>query len=309
DLLDSERWWSRWFAQLAQDGYQLRERYDPNWVPKFWPVPDWLPTRVGYSPLRGDWTNGVYTKFVGIMDAVRTVDGLRVVIKRVPIRDGKCHEAEIMNIIHERDVDKDARNHCVPLLDRRDYTGSTYSLLVMPHLLPLDVIPFETVGEITDFVRQVLEGVSFLHSLNVAHRDIGSNNVMMFSPDLFPSGTCHLYPGDVLGRLPLPAKHLSRRQVYVRYFLIDFGLSWAFSSYEARRPMRTGRGQYKDAPEFSGSRPYDSFALDVWCIGKLFKEEILDKYRTPIFLSEFIATLMQPDPLDRPTAANALATF
>ncbi|KZV96340.1 kinase-like protein [Exidia glandulosa HHB12029] len=310
DLLDHEKWWYRWFGQLAEDGYQLRERYDPAWVPKFWPIPDWVPESwVDYSPLLGPWENSESMPYAEIMDAVRSLDGMRVVIKCVSTQDDTCHEANIMRILSKRDTAKDMRNHCVPLLDRKEYPGSHSTFLILPWLLPLHVVPFETVGEVVDLVRQVLEGVAFMHSINVAHRDIAAPNVMMYSPDLFPRGTNHLYPGRVPGGSFRPAKYVARRHVYVRYFLIDFGLSLAFESYAARRPKRTGFGAYKDAPEFRGSLPYDGFALDVWCVGKLVKEEILDKYRIPPFLHEFTAALMQSDPLARPTAANALANF
>lgn len=109
---------------------------------------------------------------------------------------------------------------------------------------------------------------------------------MMFSPDLFPGGINYLYPGLTPERSSRTAAHLSRREVYIRYYLIDFGLSWAFKNVASRRPMCTGFGRYKDAPELSDTVPYDGFALDMWCIGKLIKEEIFEvRARGPCSLS------------------------
>lgn len=58
DLLEYEHWWTTFYAQLSVDGYRLRERFDPTWVPKFTAVPDWAPAWVGHRPLRGPWENG-----------------------------------------------------------------------------------------------------------------------------------------------------------------------------------------------------------------------------------------------------------
>lgn len=95
---------------------------------------------------------------------------------------------------------------------------------------------------------------------------------MMYSPGMFPDGTCAFQPGCT----PDPpfdlARYRSRRHVQCRYYFIDFGHSTSFESFADRRPMLTPRGQYRDAPEFNDT-PCDGFKLDVWCLGKLVHDE------------------------------------
>lgn len=105
----------------------------------------------------------------------------------------------------------------------------------------------------------------------------------MFSPDLFRGKPHDFFPGITAnGRW---AKYHSRREVYVRYYLIDFGLSQAFSDARSRRPSCTGYGRYKNAPELSKTVPYDGFALDVWCVGMLVKEQFLEVRGLPVIYS------------------------
>ncbi|EJD54632.1 kinase-like protein, partial [Auricularia subglabra TFB-10046 SS5] len=212
-----------------------------------------------------------------LMDAVRIHDGQRVVIKRVDLSRGiRHHEWNINKIFAPDEVAHNPRNHCIRLLDYLRYPGTNWELLVMPQMLLFDVTPFETVDEVLQFVMQILEGVAFMHELNVAHRDIGPFNIVMYSPDLFPDGTNYLVPGYQTDLSSDPSVFRARRQVYVRYFLIDFGLSWAFPDAGSRHHLPIVRGQLKDVPEYATSQVCDGFALDVWCIGRLIETEFMD---------------------------------
>lgn len=245
-----------------------------------------------------------------VMDATRIADGLRVMIKAIDTTESiEKHEWRIARIFNHPDLIGDPRNHCIPTIDYVRYPGRTWELLVTPQLYPFHVTPFETFREVADFVHQLLEGVAFMHEVNVPHRDIGPLNLMMFSPDLFPKGTSALWPGHETDIESPLSKYRARRDVYVRYYLIDFGLSWSFSSEATRRPLQVAPGQYKDAPEYAHSTYCDGFALDVWCIGKLIQEEFARTYRLPPFMLDFAALLMRPIPTERPTAAAALSTF
>ena len=52
----------------------------------------------------------------------------------------------------------DTANHSVPILDTfKDITDDSISYIVMPFLRSSENPPFETVGEVADFVDQLLE--------------------------------------------------------------------------------------------------------------------------------------------------------
>ena len=60
----------------------------------------------------------------------------------------------------------------------------------------------------------------------------------------------------------------------VRYYLIDFGISWRFEAGEERKI--TGMlGQDQDVPELSETVPYDPFLTDVFIIGNLMRKEFV----------------------------------
>lgn len=89
------------------------------------------------------------------MDAIRLVDGKQVFIKKVPSTSSKLR---IATYLSSPELRKDARNHCVPILEvLTDPEDSSISFLVMPLLRYIDQPEFDTVGCILDFVEQLLE--------------------------------------------------------------------------------------------------------------------------------------------------------
>jgi hypothetical protein len=91
------------------------------------------------------------------MDAIRISDGTRVVIKNMSTTQ---HPAEIPIHRHltSSPLDSEPQNHCTPLYEViQDPRLSTRSFMVMPLLLPCDQVPFDTVGEVLDFIRQIFE--------------------------------------------------------------------------------------------------------------------------------------------------------
>lgn len=302
---DVEPWelpWVDLYPYLTGVGYVLRDRFNPCYFP------DSPPMSSVTAPV--PWQNRLGLVYWQIMDATRARDGLRVTIKAIDLSQSmRHHEWNIARIFTPDAIANDPRNHCIRILDYLRAPAGNWELLVMPQMLPYDITPFETVGEVVEFLRQVLEGLSFMHSLHVTHGDIGPRNIVMFSPDLFPHGTNHLSPGyDSDPRLTdvRRSKYRSRREVYVRYYFIDFGLSWAFKDAASRAPIEIVRGQLKDAPEYATGRYCDPFALDIWAVGRLMQRYFFDKYRLPKFVVDFAAVLTAPDPTRRPTAEAAL---
>lgn len=87
-----------------------------------------------------------------LIDATRISDGKLVFIKEVKTGD---QESSIVLALSALD---DPANHTVSILDTfTDHEDESVSYMVMPYLRPSDNPPFETVGEVMDFVDQILE--------------------------------------------------------------------------------------------------------------------------------------------------------
>ena len=91
------------------------------------------------------------------MDAVRTLDGLPVMLKRVIIEEGP-HELAITQRFSSPGLSLDPRNHCVPLLDVIETEGTrSQKLMVFPLLRPFNRPQFQTFGEFVAFFTQICE--------------------------------------------------------------------------------------------------------------------------------------------------------
>ncbi|GJE92549.1 kinase-like domain-containing protein [Phanerochaete sordida] len=283
---------------LASRGYSLRPRFHPGWRPSWELHQDPDPRDFeDYWPL--PFRNN-------IIDATRDSDGLVVCIKRVQTGSS---EIEIGRYFSSPSVREDAHNHCIPILDTfQDDTDPAISYIVMPFLKKISQPPFEIVDEVLDFVEQVLEGLAFMHEHDVAHRDAAETNILMDARPLYPQGFHPAYPH----RLPLPnwdkpSTSYTRLSAPgpVRYYFSDFGMSTRFSPGGPR--LVTGElGAERDVPELSSTTPYDPFKVDVFVLGKVFKDQIHDKYFRVGFLGPLIAEMMQRSPSDRPSAQEAL---
>jgi len=100
-------------------------------------------------------------------------------------------------------------------------------MLVMPFLRVHYSPPFETVGEILEFLMQIFElaqGLHFMHEHHVAHRDCMVNNIMMDPEPMDPESYDPLRR-DQKRDLSGSAKRLSRTAAPLKYYLIDFGHS------------------------------------------------------------------------------------
>jgi hypothetical protein len=87
-----------------------------------------------------------------LVDATRISDSKLVYIKEVKTGDQESRIASILAAV------EDPANHSVPILDTfMDPADDSVSYIVMPFLRLSNNPPFETVGEVTDFVDQILE--------------------------------------------------------------------------------------------------------------------------------------------------------
>lgn len=98
------------------------------------------------------------------MDAVRTQDGLPVMLKRVITEEGP-HELSITQRFSSPGLSLDSRNHCVPLLDVIEIEGTrSQKLMVFPLLRPFNRPKFQTFGEFVAFFTQICEVTKFYYS-------------------------------------------------------------------------------------------------------------------------------------------------
>jgi hypothetical protein len=95
-------------------------------------------------------------KYENINDAIQLSDGRHVVLKRIS-KNRDPEELKILQYFNQEELSSDPMNHCVPLLNTLQTPGGEFDIAVMPLLRDYDDPAFDTVGEVVDFVRQILE--------------------------------------------------------------------------------------------------------------------------------------------------------
>lgn len=310
----SELWWRDHYTWLLEQGYQLRERYKPDWVPS------WKGRDPREAVKRED---GQPSRWSSILDAVRVKDGTRVALKR--IRAGSSR-AEIENslLFSSEKFRSLAQNHSVPIYDvlPRTTDEPQYDLIAIPVLRHLWDTPFATVGEVVACVRQLIEGLAFIHEHRVAHRDCHRGNIMMDATPMYPEG---FHFNGTWGRRKNPdwtatAHPLSRTECSspVKYYFIDFGHSMRYDGEGPALAMPIGGGD-KTVPEFRGDgmgQPHDPFPTDVYYLGNALRQIFLDGsyptvsgYQGLEFMRPFFAEMRHEDPSKRPTMPEVVVKF
>ncbi|KZV68698.1 hypothetical protein PENSPDRAFT_753941 [Peniophora sp. CONT] len=280
---------------LQSKGYMLRSRYRPNWVPS------WLTS--GRHPFRSE--DGIELPLAGhLIDAIRVADGKMVYIKR--IEAGNFREASLATALYADPLRQDPMNHTVPIYEVfSDPEAPDVSYMVMPFLRYPDDPPFESVGEVMEFVDQVLEGLVFMHDQGVAHRDCALANIMMDASRMYPDSFHPVH----LDHAPdgfIRARRRPRSRAGVKYYFIDYGISSVFGPGQSGKLVTGVLGRDQDAPELSDVTPYDPFAVDVFLIGNMLRTTFLEIYSNTEFLKLLILRATHPTPSDRPTARDLL---
>lgn len=295
-LLPHETVWVAKQPFLASKGYHLRPRFQPNWVPSW--VKD--PTLI-----RGLCEDRIELPFrYGQIDAT-TTDGQLVYLKQVRT---DSEELKIAQMFSSPLIREDPRNHCVPVLDAfPDNEDETLTYIVMPYLHDMNQPDFYWVGDVVDFVDQVLEGLAFMHQHAVAHRDCAEGNIMMEATSLFPNGHHPVHPEFALD-LQESSRPYTRFEAPtpVRYFFLDFGLSSHIQPGSSKFVVGVF-GQDREVPELSATVPYDAFKLDIFILGNVLRRCIYDRFHRVGFLKPLIREMIRQDPVARPEAEAALA--
>ncbi|KAJ2936277.1 hypothetical protein H1R20_g817, partial [Candolleomyces eurysporus] len=245
-LEEDEVYWKDNYTWLLESGYRLRPRYHPDWIPSWRANPELDAV---------ECEDSIGNSHSAICDAIRIDGGSPVILKRVS-REDHPHEIEIIEYLMEEPRKTDPMNHS----------------------LAWDSPEFETVGEVVDCIRQLIEGVYFLHENVIAHRDLKTENVMMntrlyttpFHPmaqDRTPDGT-----HDV-------GATYTRTQRRPRYYIIDYGLAHRYEQSQLP-PMEPTTGIFGSnftVPEFqTPDKPHNPFLVDVYCLGCMIRAEILE---------------------------------
>jgi hypothetical protein len=99
------------------------------------------------------------------MDAMHRRDRKQVMLKRVPA--GQHQELEIAQLVSSPQLQRDPRNHCVPLLECLKLANALdQKLIVMPYLRPFNSPRFQTFGEFIAFFTQISD-VRLVHHRGV----------------------------------------------------------------------------------------------------------------------------------------------
>ncbi|KIK55650.1 hypothetical protein GYMLUDRAFT_47614 [Collybiopsis luxurians FD-317 M1] len=309
DLLEFEVFWRDHYEWLRDRGYVLRPRYRPGWVASW----------VGTNTFPFDCEDGqVQPLFEYNLDAIRIADGKPVMLRRAD-PPSVSDELKIGRLLSS--MPPDPRNHCVPTYETITIpeldTEGRNTLVVMPFLVPWGKPDFDTVGEVVDFCTQMFEGLQYIHSLNVAHNDAKTTNIMMDWSPLYPDPPHSLRSSrrmDWSG----PSKPSSRTLRPVKYYFIDWNLSRYFDPTSGTPPrLPPGYGGDPSVPEFKRKEPCDPFAVDVYCLGNVIREKFIvgdpvfhyPPRRNVEFLEELVSDMTHDDPTKRPTMTEVVSRF
>ncbi|KAF8875630.1 kinase-like domain-containing protein [Infundibulicybe gibba] len=172
----------------------------------------------------------------------------------------------------------------------------------------------ETIGEVVEFFRQIFEGLCFMHSQHVAHRDCKYDNIMMDSSQLYHE---QVHPTNVQRTRDytrLSRVKFTRTQKPVKYYLIDFGLSCQYEATEEHPLAEPLWGGTQGLPEYETGELVNPFHVDVYCIANIVRNFIDGAFGIPPragleFMSLLVEDMMQANPDKRPTMDEVVARF
>ncbi|KAG6899595.1 hypothetical protein C0993_008827 [Termitomyces sp. T159_Od127] len=261
----------------------------------------------------------------GTIDATR-LDGTKVIIKVV---DSSTDEYPIARYLNSPELRSDKRNRSVTILDVMPYPGDdTKLLMVMPHLVHFNRVPFRRVGEIHEAIYQYVQGLEFMHEHDVSHRYFDHRNsvfptahvvrrdpcwfnLMMDASKVIPRGTHFARPHTHYG---FPNDTFKWRQRWsvkpVQYYYIDFDISRRYppEAKDVDLKEMTRAGQDKSVPEFKRPGPYNPFKADIYQLGNVILR-LVNEYN-PEGLEPFLnlgKAMSNTNPSDRPSVPEILA--
>ncbi|KZV85653.1 hypothetical protein EXIGLDRAFT_837775 [Exidia glandulosa HHB12029] len=277
------------------------------------PMPD--------GPFWGDDEDG-FMHTVAMMCPARTADCRDVLIRIVSMGDEGLNHRTALERLSTGNVASVIGNHAVPVLQWLTLEHITFAVLpLLSQVDPVRYYCYEDVDDVLKTMIQMLEGVAFIHSKNVAHLDLWVGNFLCnyaedFGPVTFSSQD---------RAVPVPP---FRSTFPFNLYIIDFENCACFdldSDSATHRisglppglvDSRYNRPRY---PEMKSDEPYDPFFVDVWQLGRRFHnlifgtsedpdEEPDESLRAiPPAVVALVERMTSEDPAHRPSAAAALA--
>ncbi|EAU82366.1 other/AgaK1 protein kinase [Coprinopsis cinerea okayama7 len=314
-----EFFWRDHYDWFLEQGYQLRPRYNPKWVPSW---------ELDKNLRAGRTEDSLFLPNPNLNDAVQLSDNRHVALKKVN-KTKHPHEISIMEYFSEEDLSTKSENHVVPLLAVLHPPGEVeIEVVVIPILRAYDDPPLETLGEAVDYIRQILEGFAFLHEHRVAHRDVRFENIMM-DPSALEYERFHFFNPNKRWDMGKPAVDLraandathkyTRTERRPKYYIIDFGFSTQYSPDEMPPSENPKPATDNTAPEFKDlTKPCDPFPLDVYVIGNMIRMDFLDGhvdesdrrgFHGVEFLRPLVDAMMKEKPEERITMKEAVTQF
>ncbi|KIM39288.1 hypothetical protein M413DRAFT_447232 [Hebeloma cylindrosporum] len=297
ELLPFEEFWVSIQPLLLSRGYELRSRYHPGWTPS-WLQPGGKPVHLCDDALRTGYK---------MIDATRTNDSLKVVIRQVPTH---TDELPLLALLSSPELQADPRNCTVPILDVIILPGNDeLALIVMPMLRDFGDLPFRRVGEVVEMFEQLVHFLAFLHEQNIAHMDFCWFNIMMDGSRVVPKGWHFVIPCSHDGILSGDFDWVDRWSVRpVNYYVIDFELSQRMNPEGNPCRFVGSWGQDRSVPEMSFTTPSDPFKVDVYQLGNIIKK-LIGNYVGLDILKPLVDAMTNSDPLKRLTAEESSKQF
>ncbi|KAF7310387.1 Protein kinase domain-containing protein [Mycena chlorophos] len=297
---EGELWWVAHQPLFSSRGYKLRPRYHADWIPS-WILPGGPPSQHAAEDGFHGWNND-------ILDATRMSDGTKVVFKRLLTTEFELVLVRHLNSPH---LLSHPYNRTVPLLDVIPIPDDdNLVIIVMPRLRLFCTPIFRHFREVTECMRQFLQGLVFMHSCNIAHGDACRHNLMMDGSRVVPGGS-HFYahwahPNNLRVRF----RWRDRCSVTpVNYYFIDFGLSEYYPDGQDSAVGIGSYGQDGSVPEFHLDEPHNPFKIDVYQLGNAFLRVLAPFPAHEEYLAPLLESMTTADPNVRPTAAEALKQF
>ncbi|KAJ7172959.1 kinase-like domain-containing protein [Mycena crocata] len=290
-----EQFWVDNQPFLLSRGYRLRPRYDPNWIPSW---------KRDTRKAREYCEDDLEPFKDNVLDAVRIDDGKKVVLKRVAT---DSQELAMIQLLTSEKMRADGRNRTIPLLDIICLPHQPgISLLVMMYGRQFNYPPFHCRGEFFDALRQLLQGMEFMHEHQIVHGDVASQNIMMDETRVVPKGSHFIRDRTHRGHSRLFSWKNRCSVSPVDYHYIDLGLTFCFPAGVDDARMRGYCGSWrKEIPELSDTVPYNPFKVDICRLG-LTVLEVIKPYPALEIFVPLGQTMCDPDPSRRPTATTAL---
>ncbi|TFK92729.1 hypothetical protein K466DRAFT_594989 [Polyporus arcularius HHB13444] len=297
-LSNAEFFWRDHYRFLEEKGYRLHHRYSPDWEPS------WL--KSGKSPVRCE--DGFPPFRLTTIQATRTSDGRIVVLKQIWTKNTPT-EVKITRFFCNKRNAVDPKNHSVFVYDTLQSPIYKVVFFVMPYLMRVHDIKFATVGEVLECLRQIFEGLLFIHRQNVAHCDLQIFNIMMDPMPLLSEVPHFLWEHRSYVNPERRVKRYTRTDHPVRYYIIDFGLSTKFSPGEPHIAPIVFGGD-KSVPEYADAPGNcDPFKVDIYHLGNMIREDFMQESRSLGFMRSLVDSLTCEEPSDRPTIEEAMQEF